>query len=248
MNIVAIVQARMGSSRFPSKVLKSIGERTMLAQIVTRLRRATLIDLIVVATTIEPADHAIVEDCWRSFVSVSRGSETDLIKRIYKTAKMHLADVVVRITGDCPMTDPDVADKVIEKYLTGDWQYVCNVRPRTYPDGLNVEVYSIDLLKRLNNEIEDSVYREWFPVYVWDTLDPTLMHNVPYEKDLSNLRWTVDYPEDLEFVRGIYDRLGDDFRMDDVLALLRREPELVQINARPNDSYYDFPYKEKKIE
>lgn len=248
MNIVAIVQARMGSSRFPNKVMADISGRSMLAQIVTRLRRATLIDLVVVATTIEPADHAIVEDCWRSLVSVTRGSETDLIGRIYKTAKMHMADVVVRITGDCPMTDPDVADKVIEKYLAGDWQYVCNVRPRTYPDGLNVEVYSIELLERLNNEIEDSVYREWFPVYIWDTLNPSLMYNVACALDYSNLRWTVDYPEDLEFVRCIYDRLGNDFRMDDVLALLNREPELAEINARPRDPYHNFPYKEKKIE
>ena len=248
MNIVAIVQARMGSSRFPNKVMADISGRSMLAHIVTRLRQAALVDLVVVATTIEPADHAIVEDCWRSFVSVCRGSEKDLIGRIYKTAKIHCADVVVRITGDCPMVDPDIVDKVIEKYLTGEWQYVCNVRPSTYPEGLYVGVCSIGLLERLNNEIEDPVYREWFPAYIDKNLDPSLMCNVAYEKDLSGLRWTVDYPEDLEFVRQIYDRLGNDFRMDDVLALLGREPELAKINARPKDPYHNFPYKEKKIE
>jgi len=220
----------------------------MVWHIVNRLRQADLLQNVVIAIPDDERNRPIGWMAWSESIPCFTGSETDLIKRIYGTARAVRADVVVRITGDCPMTDPDVADKVIEEYLVGDWQYVCNVRPRTYPDGLNVEVYSIQLLENLNNEIEDSVYREWFPVYVWENVAPHLMHNVPYKKDLSGLRWTVDYPEDLEFVRCIYDRLGNDFRMHDVLALLGRKPELAKINARPNDSYYDFPYKEKEIE
>jgi len=230
MNIVAAVQVRMGSSRLPGKAMAEIEGHPMTWHIVNRLRQAKLLQGVVIAVPDDARNEPIRHMARDESIPYFADSEDDLISRIYGTARAFGADAIVRICGDCPLVDPDIVDRVIREYLFGEWQYVCNVRPQTFPDGLDVGLYSSWLLKQLNGVLTSPVDREWFSVYVWENLHPDLMYNVTREPDISHLRWTVDYPEDLEFVREVYAELGIDFRTADVLALLERRPRLVRLD------------------
>lgn len=225
MTIIGIVQARLGSTRLPGKVLALIEGEPMTWHIVRRLRQAQYLDDVVLAV---PAhDQALIQLAKDYDISYFAGSETDVIGRIYGAAHAFGADAIVRITGDCPLVDPDIVDKVIREYMAGDWLYVCNARPWTYPDGMSFGLFSFHLLKWLDSTLKTKIDREWFLNYMWENLDADLMHSVTREEDISHLRWTVDYPEDLEFTREVYAELGGDFRTANVLALLERRPELV---------------------
>ena len=154
MKLIAIVQARMGSTRLPGKVLKDIHGRTMLARVVRRVGRSKLIDEVVVATTTEPDDKVIVEECELLGVSCFRGSEQDVLDRYYSTAKAFFADSIVRITSDCPLIDPDIIDKVIQAYLKEGPDYAGNSLVCTYPRGLDVEVFSMQALEKAWREAQ----------------------------------------------------------------------------------------------
>lgn len=236
MNVVGVVQVRMGSSRLPGKVMAEIEGRPMTWHIVSRLRHARLLRNVVIAVPDGERDEPIRCMARDESIPYFAGSEADLIDRIYKTAVRFRADAIVRITGDCPLVDPDVVDLLVKTYLdrAEELDYVTNARPPTFPHGLDAEVYPIATLQRLWHEIKDPLYREWFPVYVWEHEDELRMYNVEHSENLSHLRWTVDYEEDLAFVRQVYNRLYADgrvFRMMDVLQLLEIEPDLVFINA-----------------
>ena len=236
MNVVGVVQVRMGSSRLPGKVMAEIEGRPMTWHIVSRLRHARLLRNVVIAVPDGERDEPIRCMARDESIPYFAGSEADLIDRIYKTAVRFRADAIVRITGDCPLVDPDVVDLLVRTYLdrAEELDYVSNARPPTFPHGLDAEVYPIATLQRLWHEIKDPLYREWFPVYVWEHEDELRTCNVEHSENLSHLRWTVDYEEDLAFVRQVYNRLYADgrvFRMMDVLQLLEIEPDLVFINA-----------------
>lgn len=235
--IVAAVQARMASTRLPAKVLAEVEGRPMLWHIVNRLRFARRVDRVIVATSTEAADAPI-----RSFADAHRipcfaGSARDLLERLHGAASSFGAQAVVRVTGDCPLTDPRVVDEVIRVYEAnpeGVDRFVVNTVPPTFPDGLDVELYPLETLERLQKQLADPFWREWFPIWMLEHPDTFPMSNVTNPVDLSSLRWTVDYQEDLAFVRKIYRRLnreGEVFGMEDVLALLQSEPELSRINA-----------------
>lgn len=230
MNVIAAIQVRMGSSRLPGKAMAEIEGHSMTWHIVNRVRHAKLLQDVVIAVPDDERNEPIRRMARNESIPYFAGSEDDLIARIYGTACAFGADAIVRIGGDCPLVDPDIVDRVIREYLTGEWQYVGNVRPQTFPDGLDVDLYSTQLLRQLNDTLKDKIDREWFANHVWRYLHPSLMYNVACEQDISHLRWTVDYPEDLEFVRGVYAELGQDFRTADVLDLLKRRPELVRLD------------------
>jgi len=206
--IVAIIQARMGSTRLPGKVLKDIGGRTMLARVVRRVRRATILHRIVVATTVESADDAIVAECKRLAAPVFRGSEQDVLDRYYWAAKMYEADTIVRITADCPLIDPEIIDRVVQAFLDKKPDYASNTLVRTYPRGLDTEVMSWVALARTWVE---SPSREHVTSYIYENSSSFRLHIViAGEWDYSHHRWTVDTQEDIDNVRAIYARFNNE--------------------------------------
>jgi spore coat polysaccharide biosynthesis protein SpsF len=232
MKIVAIVQARMGSSRLPRKVLKDLGGATVLDRVLNRLGRSWLIQESVVATTIEPADDAIVEHCERTGRKVFRGSEQDVLDRYYQAAKYVNADVVVRITSDCPVIDPEVTDATVHAFLDRHADYASNVLVRTYPRGLDTEVMTVQALERAWRESNKPHQREHVTPYIYENPSEFKLHGIENDTDCSRHRWTVDTPEDLELLRAIYERFGgrDDFGWREVLKLVESDPSLAEIN------------------
>ncbi len=232
MNVVAILQARMGSSRLPGKVLADLAGRTMLARVVRRARRATLIDQVVVATSVGPGDDPIVEECDRLSVACFRGSERDVLGRFHRAAIAFSADAAVRITADCPLIDPVVADAVIRAFLDAGPDYASNTLRRTYPRGLDTEVIAASALARAWRDARHPYERTHVTPYIYQHPEQFRLLAVTGPEDLSGGRWTVDSQEDLEFVRTVYRRMpGDDeFSWRDVCRLLADEPTLSAIN------------------
>jgi spore coat polysaccharide biosynthesis protein SpsF len=233
MTIVIVIQARMGSTRLPGKVLLDIAGRPMLERVVERVRRCRNAGQAVVATTTQARDEAIVAACGTLQVPVVRGSEDDVLDRYIQAARAFGADVVVRVTADCPLLDPDVTDGVIAAFLAARPDYASNTLKRTYPLGLDTEVVSMAALENAWREATEPAHRVHVTPYLYLTPGRFRLLPVAGEDDHSGHRWTVDAPEDLELVRAVYDRLGTGGRFGwrDVLDLVRREPALRRINA-----------------
>jgi len=232
VKVVGIVQARMGSSRLSGKVLEDLAGRSMLSRVLSRLRNSQLIDSLVVATTTLAKDEAIVEECQRSGVSSYRGDEHDVLARYFMAAEFSEADVVVRITSDCPLIDSEVTDTTIRAFLREQPDYASNTLVRTYPRGLDTEVISRDALARTWREARHPHEREHVTPYIIEHPTRFELLSVAGDQDYSAYRWTVDTPEDLAFVRAVYSRFPSEemFSWQDVLKLLEREPALVELN------------------
>jgi spore coat polysaccharide biosynthesis protein SpsF len=231
LKVVAIVQARMGSTRLPGKVLQDICGQPMLSRVVGRLRRAKRIDEVLVATTDQSADDAIVAACRKEEVQVTRGDQDDVLDRYYRAAQLAKADVVVRITSDCPLIDPEVCDKTIAAFLDEKPDYASNVLERMYPRGLDTEVFSQEALARAWRQAFQKHEREHVTPYIYEHPNEFKLLSVTAPADYSSHRWTVDTPEDLAFVRAVYERLGSsEFSGRDVLDLLEKHPELAELN------------------
>lgn len=231
--VVAIVQARMGSSRLPGKVLELLAGESMLARVVARLRAATTIDDVVIATTTAPGDDAVVREAERVEAGVFRGSETDVLARYAGAATAARADVVVRVTSDCPLLDPTVVDRVVTMLGTGA-DYASNTHTRSYPRGLDVEALHADVLARIHRMARSPSAREHVTAYVIERSSWFAVRQVHADRDDSDLRWTVDTEEDLALVRALYARceLATVIRpYQAVVALVRSAPELAVINA-----------------
>lgn len=229
--IVAVIQARTGSTRLPNKVLRPILGEPMLARMLERVKRATSLDAIIVATTDKPEDDAVAELAHKCGVQVFRGSEQDVLDRFYKAAQEAGADTVVRLTGDCPLMDPAVIDEVVGhfKALPGlDYTY----KPIDYPEGLDAEVFPFSALEQAWREAVLPSEREHVTPYIKShpelfTIDTSWMRGE------GNMHWSVDTEQDFNFVTKIYEQLyplNPSFNKDDVLELLARHPEYLQIN------------------
>jgi len=232
MYIVAIIQARMGSTRLPEKVMREIGKKTMLSRVVQRTARSELIDKIVVATTAKTSDDPIVAECDRLNVPVFRGDEQDVLDRYYQAAMAYQAEAIVRITSDCPLIEPEVVDRVIRAFLDESPDYASNSLEKTYPRGLDAEVVTLEALIRAWQEATEPYQRVHVTPYIYQNPDQFKLLPVKSDVDYSRYRWTVDSQEDLDFVRAIYSRFGneDAFTWKDVLSILAAEPELAEIN------------------
>jgi spore coat polysaccharide biosynthesis protein SpsF len=234
MRIVTIIQARMGSTRLPQKVTRDLTGEPVLARVVNRVKRTKTIDKVVIATTTNPQDDALVSLCaqygWPSY----RGSEDDVLDRYYRAAWEHQAEVVVRVTSDCPLIEPEVIDLVVQVFLESqpELDYASNtLPPRTFPRGLDTEVISFAALERAWQRDKDPAWREHVTPYIYRTPDQFNVRAVTNSTDYSDMRWTVDTLEDLEFVRRIYTHFGhDQFSWRDVLALLAQHPDWQEIN------------------
>ncbi len=230
---VAILQARMGSERLPGKVLKDLEGEPMIARVVTRTRRAKGLDRVVVATTTDSSDDAIAGLCTRHGWPFYRGSPTDLLDRYYQAAKIHAAGTVVRITCDCPLTDPELIDRVIGSFREGaPVDYASNtLPPHTFPRGLDVEVFSFAALERAWREDRDPSWREHVTPYLYRHPELFKLRRIADHRDHSALRLTVDTPEDFELTRRIYADLGrDDFTWHEAVALLDAHPDWLELN------------------
>jgi spore coat polysaccharide biosynthesis protein SpsF len=227
----------MGSTRLPHKVLAEIAGQPMLWHIVQRLKFAKRVDQVVIATAAGDANQPIRTFAERNGIPCFVGSELDLVDRLRTLACVFEADALVRVTGDCPLVDPTVVDSLVETYSSnrGRVDYVSNVLPQSYPHGVDAEVYPASTLERLWHEITDPFWREWFPAYLGEHKESFRIINVTHPVNLTHHRWTVDYEEDLQFVREVFRRLYRDeevFGMDEVLQLLQANPQLQSINIR----------------
>lgn len=236
VRVVAAIQTRMGSTRLPGKVLRPLAGQPMLGWIVARLRACQEVDQVVVSTTVEPRDGAIVEYAQQIQAPSVRGSEQDLIQRLLLTASEFTADALVRITADCPFVDPLVVDELVRVFRAEEREvdFISNNDPPSFPHGLDAEIIPTPTLKRLDAEVRDPYYREWIPLYIRAHRDRFRIRNVSHVKDLSHHRWTVDYPEDLEFACRVFEALGSRvpvFSVDEAVQFLRVHPEIVEINA-----------------
>lgn len=221
----------MGSTRLPGKVLKDLCGATVLARVVNRTRRATLLDEIVVATTVKPADEAIVQECERLSVACFRGDEADVLDRYCRAAQHFSAEVIVRITSDCPLIDPKIIDKTVRAFLEERPDYASNTCVPTYPRGLDTEVMTLAALQLACANAIHPYQRSHVTPYIYENPKKFRILSVMGDKDNSAHRWTVDTPEDLEFVLAVYSRFRDDrFLLSDVLKLMEREPQLAEIN------------------
>jgi spore coat polysaccharide biosynthesis protein SpsF len=232
MKVVAFIQARVGSTRLPGKVLKDIAGQTMLERVVSRTERAKLLDKVVVATTTEQADDLIDSLCRKRDWPCFRGSQNDVLDRYYQASLAHQVEVVVRITADCPLIDPGVIDQVVSAFLEEKPDYASNTLERTYPRGQDTEVMTQSALGRAWRDAREFYQREHVTPYIYQDPSSFRLLSVASEVDYSHYRWTVDTPEDLSFVRAVYDRMGtrENFTFRDVLTLLMREPALVEVN------------------
>jgi len=228
----AIIQARMGSTRLPGKVMRELAGRPMLWHVVNRVRRAEKVDQSLVATSVKSEDDTIEKFCSGIDVFCFRGSENDVLDRYYKAAREVGADVIVRITADCPLIDPAIIDRTIEIFLGGRYDYVSNIDPPSFPDGLDTEVFSFEVLDKIRRLASLNSHREHVTLYLRNHPARFRVGNLKSERDYSGLRWTVDEPEDLEFVRAVYSHFENtEFGLDDIIKLLEDKPGLKEINT-----------------
>ena len=249
--VVAIIQARMGSSRLPGKSLAEIEGRPMLWHVIQRVKRSRLVNRVVVATSTAPADEAIEKLCRESNVPCHRGSENDVLDRFYHAARAEKAAQVVRITADCPLIDPEVIDRVVCRFQHGDLDYCSNAMVRSYPDGLDTEIFSFSALERAWHEAGKNSEREHVTPY----LRSEKFRSANIENDTTSLyqhyRWTVDEVEDLEFIRTVYKafRGKESFGMKDVFELIGKNPGLEKMNSDivSNVGYYRSLFEDASV-
>lgn len=238
---VAIIQARMGSTRLPGKVLKPILGQPMLWHIVQRVRWVPDLAEVVVATSDGPRDEPIRRFCRERGIALSAGSENDVLDRFYQAAIQYNGDPIIRITGDCPFVDPEVIGRLLELYQTGQYDHVgvgagagaALSGNKHFPTGLDAECFSFSMLARAWREATEPSDREHVTPYNWRVPGRFRVGTLWSERDYSHLRWTVDYEADLRLVRQVYEALyreGAPFLMDDVLRYFASHPELAEIN------------------
>jgi spore coat polysaccharide biosynthesis protein SpsF len=239
MKTVAIIQARMGSSRLPGKVLRKLCNQTVLAHVIDRVKVAKGLDSVWVATTEAPEDAAIVEECARLGVPAYRGSESDVLSRYFHTAQQAEAETVVRITSDCPMFDGCLLDDMLAVFAEANQpgptiDYMSNVLERTYPRGLDAEVFTFAGLATAHREATKQPEREHVTPFFYQHPERFRLRSYAGKVDLSCYRWTLDTPEDWQLVEAVYAALWQPsllFRTEDILKLLKTRPELNNLNA-----------------
>jgi len=238
MKTVAIIQARMTSHRLPGKVLLALGGQTVIDQVIRRVRSARGVDDVVVATTSRTSDDGLAAAVHATGTAVFRGDEDDVLGRYAGAARAAHADVVVRVTSDCPLFDGEVLDTILERHagaiMAGDLDYASNTMVRTYPRGLDAEVFSRAVLEEAAANAASPSEREHVTPYM---LEPGRCRTANVQREgssLAALRWTLDNDDDYRFLTAVFDALGPQggtFSTGDVLALLEARPELIAINA-----------------
>lgn len=229
--VVAIIQARTGSTRLPGKVLMPIAGKPMLWHVIDRLKNCKNVDSIVVATTNRDEDKPLLEIAKESSVETFAGSEDDVLDRYYQAAKKFYADVIVRITADCPLLDPKIVDDVVDYYRNNAVDYV-NTGP-SFPEGVDTEIFSFNALETAWKNAKRNYEREHPSIYIHEHPEKFKLAKIENKKDMSHICLTVDRAEDLIVVRKVFERLykeGEVFHMQEVLDFLEKNPEIMEIN------------------
>jgi len=250
--IVAIIQARMNSTRLPGKVLAKIEGHALIWHVVSRVRSSSFVDQVVLATTDQPPDDAVAQFCQNEAITCFRGSEADVLDRFYQAAKAHQAEIVMRVNGDCLFTDPDVVNQVITAFFATDCDYATNTFRYTFPEGLDVEVFRFSALERAWKEAVLPAEREHVTVFIRNSGLFKLAPNVSHHTDLSQLNycWSIDSAADLSFARAVFRHFaGREFRLDDVLQLIEKESSLLTMknDSIRNEGFYLSLAKEPPV-
>jgi spore coat polysaccharide biosynthesis protein SpsF len=245
MKIVTVVQARMSSSRLPQKVMLPILHKPLLSRMLERVKAAKLIGTLVVATSTDNDDDEIKDFCKVDGYNFFRGHLTDLLDRHYQLAIEYNAEAIVKIPSDCPLIDPEIIDKVISKFIESDhFDFVSNLHPATYPDGNDVEIMSFAALECAWKEAKKDYEREHTTPFIWENPELFGIGNVEWETGLdysTSHRWTIDFAEDYEFIRRVYEELynkKNNFGLNDILSLLKQKPEIAEINSIHYGKYW----------
>ncbi len=224
----------MGSSRLPGKVLKDLGGNTVLSHVLERCRAVRGADVVVCATTENVSDDPVVEEANRLGIPMFRGSELDLLDRYYRAAIDIDADVIMRVTSDCPLIDPGICDAVLDLMRSDAFDFACNNMPPTYPHGLDCEAFTIAALRRAWSEAHEPEHREHVSVWLRNHPGIRRANHTAAAPGMAGLRWTLDYPEDYDFFRALFVHLPAPpaiATMDEVLDILSQHPEISAINA-----------------
>lgn len=235
--VCMIIQARLGSTRLPKKILMKVNGRPLLSCMIERVKRAGKVDRIVIAATASHLDSQVETFCKDENVECFRGNEEDVLDRYYNCAQQIGAKVIVRLTSDCPLIDPAVIDEVVNCYLENSFKYdfVANTvpPPGTYPDGMDVEVFSFDLMEKAWKNAKKPSEREHVTFYFWKNPDLFKVYRYDLKTDLSKYRLTIDYEEDYLLIKKIIEHFHDDkllFTMEDIIAFLKSNPDIAEIN------------------
>lgn len=236
MNVNAIIQARCGSTRFSNKIFAVIDNKPLLWHVVNRLRYVKIIDDIVIATTSNLKDDAIENWCCKENVKCFRGSENNVLNRFYNASSIYPSDVIVRITADDPFKEPSVIDKVIRKLIDEKLDLATNNFPPSFPEGLDCEAFTFNVLEIMEKSAHDSFEREHVTQYVYHNPEKFRIGNVVSEYNLSSYRWTIDNKEDYEMVKRIYEKRKEGnngiLLMKEIFDILEENPEIIQINSQ----------------
>lgn len=248
-HVVGIIQARCDSTRLKNKVLANIEGKPLIERIYSRVKQVELIDQVVIATTNSAVDNALTDWCIRKKINVFRGSEQNVLERFYECAELYSADIIVRITADDPFKDPIIINHAVDLLIKNNYDYVSNTIKPTFPEGIDVEVFRFNSLKSAFQSARLDSEKEHVTPYIWKNIDKFSLYNFEHNKNISHLRWTIDYPEDLEFARAIYKKLqvkNDMFYMQDVLSVLDKFPKLLDIQKKiiRNEGYLKSIEKE----
>ena len=231
--ITVIIEARTGSSRLRNKVVAEIEGKPMIFYVIDRVKQIKSVEQIILATTQEKNDKILIEIAKQNSIGIFTGDSMDVLNRDYQCALQNNADPIIRITGDCPLIDPDIVGEMLEFYLKNNYDYISNRINPKYPDGLDVEIYSFKTLQMAEQNAKWSSERELVTTYI--TKNPKIFKIFSYEnqEDLSGHRWTVDEQNDLEFVRKIYSIMKPktNFSMNEIIEILVKNPELLKINS-----------------
>jgi spore coat polysaccharide biosynthesis protein SpsF (cytidylyltransferase family) len=250
INIIAVIQARMGSTRMPGKPLMSISGKTMLGIIIDRLTQSREVDSICIATTDSPKDDELAEYLDTNNILYSRGPEYDIIGRLLGAAIKFKADIIVRVWGDCPLIDAEVIDRMIEECLKHESVYVTNSNPPTFPFGINAEIYSRDIIERIVSCTNDSFYREFPFEYIKSDKQINIL-NVEYKKDASGINLTVDYPQDVKVIETILEHFlssGRDANIDNIVEFCEKNKHIFEISkGLPRNIEYKEYLKSKSL-
>lgn len=222
----------MGSTRLPGKVMMLVDDQiSVIGHVIKQLKQSKLCNNIIIATTPLNEDYQIIAFAKMSMIPYFRGSVEDCLDRYYQCAKSFSSSVIVRVTSDNPLIDPTLVDDAIMLFKSGNYDYVTNCKPRSFPQGTEVEVFSFNALEKAWNEAKKPSEREHVTPYFYNNPDKFKIFTIKNNEDISNLRWTVDRKEDLEFVRIIVSKIKKSpILMTDILQLLKKEPDIIQIN------------------
>lgn len=251
-NILIIAQARLGSTRLPGKVMKQVLDKPLLWYLSKRIEQVKTPNTFIIATGPSDLNKPIIKFAQKFNINYFIGNEGDVLDRYYQTAKKYQGDIIVRVTADCPLMDPEIIDRGLDIFLNENYAYVSNVHPSTYPDGFDTEIFSFKALETAWKEAKLPSEREHVTPYIWKNPDKFPAKNYEFKVDVHTMRLTVDNPEDFILISKIIEEFHDsweNFQAEDVVNYLTQNPELLEINAQfvGNEGFLKSLEEDKKF-